>query len=189
MRLLTNSFFILCFSSCSFKNSQAGNLLGLGNIFDNLTRIISPTLENDNSCSGKGKSLYVNANLKKLHVCMQGKTIESFDVSMGSGGLGKSKKGDRKTPLGIYGLGEPRKSRKKFYKFMHVQYPTRSQRADGYTGSDVGVHGPPVRGNSFKSKNKRNWGAGCIVLGTDEDTDKVASYVAENRIRKIIILN
>ena len=185
MRLLTNSFFALCLSSCSFNDTS----LVTGDIFDNIAFALSPTLENDNSCAGKGKSLYVNADLNKMHVCLRGQKVETFDVSLGSGGMGKSQKGDRKTPIGVYGLGEPRKSRKKFYKFMHVQYPTRAQRSAGYSGGDVGVHGPPVRGDRFKNKNKRNWGAGCIVLGTDSDTDKVVSYVSENRIRKIIILN
>ena len=189
MRYLTNSILILCLTNCSPKtmNHSIGKVLS--RIFDRTELTIAPPLENDNSCEGKGKTLYVNTHIQKMHVCILGKKIETFDVSLGSSGLGKTKSGDRKTPIGVYGLGKPRKSRTKYYKFMHVQYPTSTQRASGYTGGDVGVHGPPVRGDSFKKRNSRNWGAGCIVLGSDEETEKVADHVSKNNISKIIILN
>ncbi len=62
-------------------------------------------------------------------------------VSLGRGGLEKSVQGDRKTPMGTYSIGAPRPS-KRFFIFIPIGYPSEKQRVNGFTGGDVGVHGP-----------------------------------------------
>jgi murein L,D-transpeptidase YafK len=87
----------------------------------------------------------------------------------------------------VYLLGRPRKS-SKFWIFIPVGYPTPEQRRKGYTGQDVGVHGPhrllrwlgPLT-NSVSST------AGCIGLGTDEQIEAVAAWVRDRRIDRIEI--
>jgi murein L,D-transpeptidase YafK len=94
-------------------------------------------------------------------------------VALGSGGVGKARQGDKRTPLGSYPLGEPRASQK-FGTFIPVAYPTPTQRKRGYTGGAVGVHGPPTRvpwiGRLF------DWTAGCVALASRAEIEEVADW-------------
>ncbi len=95
--------------------------------------------------------------------------------------------GDGKTPLGTYGLGAPRPSQD-YGMFIPVEYPTRGQRSQGYTGGSVGVHGPPrsVRWlgslvNTFDSSD------GCIGVATDDEIERISAWVTASHARTIEI--
>lgn len=129
------------------------------------------------SCSAPDARIIVDTKAHALLLCERDKEIAAFGVRLGRGGTGKTKEGDGKTPLGTYPLGEPRKS-ERFGIFISIGYPTPEQRQRGYTGGDVGVHGPHrfVRWlgslvNTFDSSD------GCVGLATDAEIERIAAWV------------
>ena len=120
-----------------------------------------------NLCEKRYNYVKVDTNTRLVHVCVKGELIDSYKASFGSNGFGKKKKGDRKTPLGDYSLARPRKSVSKWHTFIGIGYPTRTQKAMGYTGSSVGIHGPNQRFPYFS--HLKDWGAGCVVLASTSD--------------------
>lgn len=123
-----------------------------------------------------------------LKICKNGSVINTFKVAIGYNGVGKRRTGDNKTPLGLYNLAYPRKS-SKFDIFIPILYPTAQQAAAGYTGRDVGIHGPT------QSPKMLNWinnlpGAtrGCIAVGKNNYIEYVAKWVKSNPGTKILIV-
>ena len=76
-----------------------------------------------------------------MWLCQENKPVGEYKVALGKGGINKIKQGDNKTPLGEYTLGIPRPS-SRFGTFIPIGYPTQEQISKGYTGGDIGVHGP-----------------------------------------------
>ena len=129
--------------------------------------------------------IHVSQESRKVSVCVKQRSISSFDASFGSRGFEKKRKGDRKTPIGLYPIAKPRPSVSKWRTFMHIGYPTREQVSKGYTGGDVGLHGP---NQLFPYKNDLvDYGAGCVIMGTNESIDSIAEDAVKYSIRKIYI--
>jgi len=129
------------------------------------------------ACTSSDARIVVETGPHRLVLCDRDREIAAFAVRLGRGGIGKTAEGDGKTPLGAYPLGEPRKS-DRYGTFIPIGYPTPDQRRRGFTGGDVGVHGPHrwVRWlgslvNSFDSSN------GCVGLATDGEMAAIASWV------------
>jgi len=122
-----------------------------------------------------------------MHLCRAGESDRSFTVALGSGGVGKQKQGDARTPLGRYGLGPPRGS-KNFHIFVPVGYPTAEQARMGFTGSAIGIHGPP-RGYGTLAQLAmlvaQDWTIGCIAVATDEDIEAVAAWLRKHEVRNV----
>ncbi|MFO0675036.1 MAG: L,D-transpeptidase family protein [Polyangiaceae bacterium] len=132
-----------------------------------------------------GDAVIVDTSRRGLVLCEGGADVGRYGVRTGSHGVGKSREGDRKTPLGVYSLGVPRPS-SDFGTFVAIGYPTEEQRRKGFTGSAVGLHGPrrEVRFlgpfvNLFDSTD------GCVGLATDEAMDRVASWISRRGVRRI----
>ena len=141
-----------------------------------------------NHCKDRGTSVLVLSEKSKLYLCKDDKVINSYRVSLGSKGVGKTRKGDRKTPVGTYRLSSPRPSVSRFHMFIPVGYPTSSQRAQGYTGSAIGIHGPDQKYKKLGLLNTLvDWTAGCIAVGTNREIDNISNWVSENRANRIII--
>jgi len=128
-------------------------------------------------CQGTASYLHVDTAAHRLWLCDDATAERSYDIRLGKGGVGKTREGDGKVPLGTYGLGAPRPS-VEYGTFIPIKYPTREQRALGYTGSAVGVHGPNrdlrwLGGliNVFDTTD------GCVGLATDDETSALASWV------------
>ncbi len=145
-----------------------------------LTFTLSPS-----PCSGKGTAIFVDATERRLWLCEAGTTVESMPVALGRGGLDKRWEGDGKVPLGTYPLGAPRRS-SAFHGFIPVGYPTPSQRRQGFSGGAIGIHGPS-RANSGPYSTGMDWTLGCIAVGTDAEIDRVARWVREANVQRIII--
>lgn len=132
-------------------------------------------------CHGRAPYVHVDTSSHRLWLC-EGATPDGVvGVRLGKGGVGKTSEGDGKVPLGRYELGKPRRS-EKFGLFIPIAYPTAAQRALGYTGGSVGIHGPhrSVRWlgslvNAFDTTD------GCVGLATDEETAQVASGSRDTR--------
>jgi len=129
----------------------------------------------------------------RLHLCDAGRSVEAYPVSLGSGGTGKRKQGDEKTPLGTYRLGKPRGS-KKYGRFIPVGYPTKAQRKKGYTGSAIGIHGPPRaalwvgRLGLGRALTLFDVTKGCIAVGTDEEIGAIERWVRRLKVRVVHLL-
>jgi murein L,D-transpeptidase YafK len=135
----------------------------------------------------QGADAKVVVDLEKhvLALCEKGAALASFSVRLGRGGVGKTKEGDGKTPVGTYPLGEPRTS-SRFGIFIPIGFPTEEQKKKGYSGSDVGVHGPHrlLRWlgslvNTFDSSD------GCVGLARDSDIQKIGDWVRSASVRTI----
>ncbi len=130
----------------------------------------------------------VHTTKRILNICKHGTVIKTFKVALGYKGVGKKQAGDNKTPIGLYGLAHPRKSNQ-FKVFIPILYPTSRQRAAGYTGRDVGIHGP-TQSSSFFSwlNNLPSSTRGCIAVGKNNYIEYVANWVKANPGTKVLII-
>ncbi|VEB36780.1 Uncharacterized protein conserved in bacteria [Legionella sainthelensi] len=130
----------------------------------------------------------VHTTKRVLNICKNGTVIKTFKVALGNKGVGKKKAGDNKTPVGLYGLAHPRKSNQ-FKVFIPILYPTTKQRAAGYTGRDVGIHGPTQSSNRFSWLNNLPFSTrGCIAVGNNNYIEYVANWVKANPGAKVLII-
>ncbi|MES2964812.1 MAG: L,D-transpeptidase family protein [Bdellovibrionota bacterium] len=150
-------------------------------------RIIKP-MPTTNPCLGRGTSLVALSKFHLLYVCENEVAVDNYDIAIGSQGTGKTVEGDRKTPIGVYSLGTPRKS-DLFGFFIPIGYPTRAQAARGFTGEAVGIHGP-VR--DFRCVGFLNvvfdWTAGCVAVADDGYVARIAKWVKAHPKATITIL-
>ena len=122
-----------------------------------------------------------------LALCEDGAAVQTYRVRLGKRGVGKTREGDEKTPLGRYSLGAPRGSTS-FGTFVPIGYPTPVQKSQGYTGGAVGVHGPDRRVrwvgplvNAFDTTD------GCVGIATDREMDAIADWVRTRKPREIVV--
>ena len=121
---------------------------------------------------------------RRLELLSQGKLIKTYKVALGSDPIGpKTRQGDHKTPEGSYIL-DSRNPHSKFYKSLHISYPSARDRAQanqgGFSpGGDVYVHGLP---NGYRyigaAHLLRDWTDGCIAV-TDEEMDEIWKAVPD----------
>lgn len=139
-------------------------------------------------CTDQGTSIVALTSTGVLYTCEDSKTVERYDISIGRGGAGKTREGDLKTPVGTYSLGQPKTS-ERFGIFIPVGYPTKEQRAKGFTGSDVGVHGPErVFACAGALNVSINWTQGCLAVADDRFIVEIADFVRSHANIQIHIL-
>jgi L,D-peptidoglycan transpeptidase YkuD (ErfK/YbiS/YcfS/YnhG family) len=137
------------------------------------------------ACQPRETGIVVRVHTHGLDLCEEGRPVASHRVALGSGGIGKRTHGDNKTPLGLYALGTPRTSQQ-FGTFVPVGYPTPAQQKLGFTGSAVGIHGPP-RGVGGVLSTSVDWTAGCIAVGSDAEIQAIAAWIRRHHIRAVRI--
>jgi murein L,D-transpeptidase YafK len=137
------------------------------------------------ACEHLDSRIVVELQAHRLVLCERGKVLESFEVRLGRGGVGKSRAGDGKTPIGTYPLGQPRASRR-YGIFIPIGYPTAAQRKKGFTGGAIGVHGPDRRAKWLgRLVNTFDTSDGCVGLAKDEEMDRIARWVRSAKARTI----
>jgi L,D-peptidoglycan transpeptidase YkuD (ErfK/YbiS/YcfS/YnhG family) len=139
------------------------------------------------ACGEGETAVVIDTRAHQMHLCHAGKVERTFAVALGSRGVGKQHQGDNRTPLGRYGLGPPRAS-KGFHIFVPVNYPTPAQARMGFTGSAIGIHGPP-RGYETLAQLAmlvaQDWTAGCIAVATDADIEAVAAWLRTRSVKDV----
>ena len=137
-------------------------------------------------CAQADNAVVVLTGRRELWLCARGAPPARYAISLGRSGTGKRRRGDGRTPLGTYALGVPRPS-SRYGSFIPIAYPTVAQAARGYSGSAIGIHGPP-RGITPAEYpvTEVDWTHGCIATSTDEEVDAIASFVRERRPRVVI---
>ena len=67
-----------------------------------------------------------------------------------------------------------------------MAYPTPAQARAGFTGSAIGIHGPP-RGlpgvARLQALVATDWTAGCIAVATDGDIEAIVRWLDERGVR------
>lgn len=129
-------------------------------------------------CPDTGAALVVASH--RACLCEAGRAVRVYPVAIGRAGLGKKVQGDDRSPTGVYSLGTPRPS-SKFHTFIPIGYPSAAQREAGFTGSDIGLHGPP-RGwrRAGRATVWFDWTRGCIAFSSDAAIDEVAAWVRDH---------
>ena len=148
-------------------------------------------------CAGKGNSMVVRTSVHLLLLCKNDSVVRAYPVSIGAAGTPKRVSGDRKTPVGTYRLGAPRRSRK-FHLTIPIAYPTAEQRRQGYTGGSIGLHGPganrpadtrtengpraagPGEEPGIRSGNRDRTG-GCIEVDTNREIEEIVDWARRER--------
>src|SRR5438309_1691754 len=83
--------------------------------------------EVDPRCDTRETMVVVRLDSERIHLCIAGRSEIDFGLSLGRGGVGKTREGDGRTPVGTFSLGEPRAS-SEFQIFIPIGYPTVEQR-------------------------------------------------------------
>lgn len=126
----------------------------------------------------KADRVIVRKNEHILLLMRQGEILKSYKIALGGEPIGpKQRQGDHKTPEGIY-LLDRRNPKSKFYKSLHISYPSEGDRAqaakDGVDpGGDIMIHGLPNGFGWLGSAHRiMDWTDGCIAV-TDEEMDEI----------------
>jgi hypothetical protein len=140
-------------------------------------------------CRGRTTSIVINLKAHELELCDVGRSAATYPVAIGKGGVGKRAQGDNKTPVGRYSLGEARPSGK-FGVFIPVGYPTAQQKEQGFTGDNIGIHGP-FRGFAWAGAINTwiDWTQGCIAVAHDGDMAAIAAWAKEHRAEVVELVD
>lgn len=148
---------------------------------------IASVSANSNECTPSDARVIVVASSHKLFLCEGIDEVNVYPVHLGRGGVGKTREGDGKVPLGVYLLGVPRPSQK-YGTFIPIGYPTAQQRKQGYTGGSLGLHGPR---RMFKwlgaLTNLLDTTEGCVELASDEEIEQIAIWVRKTGAKYVEI--
>ena len=137
---------------------------------------------------------------KELILKKSNNIIKKYRIATGKGGNGtKRKRGDSKTPLGVYRISKLNKS-KRFHYFIHLDYPNlidawygfKNEVIDGNDfkrianaykkrisppqdtklGGQIGIHGiGKTTTKKLAIHQELNWTDGCIALTNDDIND------------------
>ncbi len=153
-----------------------------------VANVFFQTIAYGEACSKDIAYIEVNTLTSELKLCNKKLVEKGFSISVGRNGTGKRNQADGKTPIGEYGLGVTRPS-SKFYKFIPVGYPTADQIKNGFTGGDIGIHGPARNYSWLGSRLNTwiNWTQGCIAVGSDSEISEIAEWVTTNHSKIVVV--
>jgi hypothetical protein len=160
-------------------------LAGTGALAAGLLGRRDPPVAGGQTCAAPDARIVVDLASHVLALCDKDKLVEAFSVRLGRGGVGKTREGDGKTPVGTYDLGAPRPSNR-YGTFIPVGYPTDEQKKMGYTGGAIGVHGPPREVKWMGSLvNSFDLSDGCVGVARDAEIQRIAAWVRAASVRTI----
>jgi len=135
-----------------------------------------------NLAQAKVDLVKVDKSERKMYLIDDGKIVKEFHVSLGANPKGhKHKKGDERTPEGIYIL-DYKKDDSSFYKAMHINYPNQAdienaKEMGNRPGGRIMIHGQPNWLGSLPSLSKElDWTHGCIAV-TNSEMDEFMELV------------
>jgi len=127
--------------------------------------------------SSKITAIEVYKSKRKMLLYSKNEVIQEYSISLGFQPIGKKmKEGDGKTPEGVYKI-DAKNAHSSCYKNLGVSYPNASDRANGYTGGLIKIHGLK-NGFGFVGKFHRfyDWTDGCIAV-TDLEMEELFQNV------------
>ena len=130
--------------------------------------------------------IVVKKSQRRLYLMRDGKPFRTYRVSLGINPVGpKQYRGDNRTPEGRYTI-DWRNPRSKFYKALHISYPSSNDRIRAYRkgwdpGGSIMIHGEP-NGSRFSGLRdavyKEDWTQGCIAV-SNLALDEIWQYVLD----------
>lgn len=134
----------------------------------------------------------ISKSRRHLYLLKKGQVLKSYAVAFGSGSLlgPKIKRGDGKTPEGLYSI-ESKNPGSKYHLSLKISYPSRAdidfaKKRNLDPGSDIMIHGfpdAPVDGLDpvivKQTHPKNDWTAGCIAV-TDHEIEEIYSLVSNS---------
>lgn len=127
---------------------------------------------------------------KLLLLLHNGKILKSYRVSIGRNPGRRVRRGDNRTPEGIYVI-DGRNPRSRFYKALHISYPNASDiriatKLGVSPGEEVLIHGLPEGFEDLGTSHADfNWTRGCIAV-SNEEMDEIWELVADGTPVKIL---
>ena len=133
-------------------------------------------------------AILIEKSLNRLTIYYRERPLKSYPVVFGSNPVGdKLREGDRKTPEGVFKIGDLY-PHARWSKFIWIDYPNqeswrkhlqaKKQRVipvSASIGGEIGIHGVN-RGANYLIDKKNNWTLGCISL-KNSDVDEIYSIV------------
>lgn len=144
-------------------------------------------------CLGMEKAdfVVVKKSESRLYLMTEGRIIKKYHVVFGANPKGhKRKKGDKRTPEGLYVL-DYKKEDSAFYKSIHISYPNEADAKQAkQRGVDPGgmimIHGQRNDLAWLSLGIQRfNWTDGCIAV-SNKDMDEIWQAVEEGTPIKIL---
>ena len=142
------------------------------------------TLAAQSNASLRADRVLVHKKERTLELLRDGKVVKTYKVALGGDPVGpKTRRGDHKTPEGIYAL-DFRNAHSQFYKSIHISYPNphdreQARKAGVSPGGDVFVHGLPNGYRAVGAAHRlRDWTDGCVAV-TDEEIDEIWKVVPD----------
>jgi murein L,D-transpeptidase YafK len=127
---------------------------------------------------------------RRLTLFSKNKVLKTYKIALGGNPIGpKERKGDNKTPEGIYTI-DSRNRNSKYHLSLHVSYPNEKDRKRAKElgvspGGDIAIHGIK---NGFWWVDRfhvwRDWTRGCIAV-TDKEIEEIDKLVPNGTIVEI----
>jgi murein L,D-transpeptidase YafK len=119
-------------------------------------------------------SLVLDKSERKLSLYQLGEKVAEYSVALGANPIGpKSRRGDGRTPEGIYYI-KGRNPGSKYHLSLGISYPDSAQRVAAAKrgispGGDIMIHGLPSRFATVGALHRQqDWTEGCIAVTNDE---------------------
>ena len=151
-----------------------------------LAKIVTPTISRSVTTGIRGAitadSIVVEKSKRTLTLFQSGIAVRVYQVALGKDPLGdKVKKGDGKTPEGVYFI-DFKNPQSKYHKALHISYPDafHAQRANSLgvsPGGDIMIHGLPKAFSKMGAEHRNwDWTEGCIAV-TDQEIEEIWSAI------------
>ncbi len=118
--------------------------------------------------------IVVNKEKRDIIMYKEGKVLKKFKISLGFEPIGtKIKRGDGKTPEGLYYI-EDKIKKSSFFLALKVSYPNpwdirRALELNYHPGGQIMIHGAPNNGYDRNYHNSENdWTEGCVAISNQQ---------------------
>ncbi|GAB3524260.1 L,D-transpeptidase family protein [Photobacterium alginatilyticum] len=120
---------------------------------------------------------------RKMFLIKNDTVFREYTISLGKQPVGhKQKRGDNRTPEGLYTL-DFRNRQSKFHLSLHIDYPNQQDRLKAQQlgvdpGGDIFIHGLPNGKNMPLVYEGVDWTRGCIAVNNPQIRE-IAQYVSD----------
>ena len=118
--------------------------------------------------------IVVNKEKRDITMYKEGKVLKKFKISLGFEPIGtKIKKGDGKTPEGLYYI-EDKIRESSFFLALKVSYPNpwdirRALELNYHPGGQIMIHGVPnMRYDRNYHNSDNDWTEGCVAISNQQ---------------------
>jgi len=139
---------------------------------------------------GPADKILIEKEERKLTLLSKGQVIKTYKIALGGNPNGpKERKGDNKTPEGIYVI-DSRNKDSRYHLSLHISYPNEKDKQHAKElgvspGGDIMIHGIK-NGYSWVGDlhAKMDWTEGCIAV-TDDEIEEIDKLVPDGTLVEI----